>query len=124
MKSLPVYSFLCCFALLISPLVICRAQSTANNPVVFPLPSDLNVGTGTFAINNTTRIFAPGNEGSAGSFAAYLLSGELADKYGQSTILSPKQAWANNDKVILIGTIANTAIRKYVDAAGLGTALK
>lgn len=93
-------------------------------PLIYPIPLDVQINGGKFYIDKTTFIAVPEKENNTDDFLAKLLSNELGDKFQQSIIITKKQAFAKNDKFILIGDITNPLIRSYCEQNALNSILR
>lgn len=99
-------------------------SAVSDKPVIFPIPSDLKMIDGKFAVDKSTFIILPQDAGKNDNFLAQLLLTEFVDKYEQSVALARKSAYTDKDKFILIGDISNPLVKKYCDQKGLTASLK
>jgi hypothetical protein len=101
------------------------AQAIINNKLlIFPIPTDVRLNSGTFSIDKTAYIMVPEKASKSDDFLAKLLLGEIADKYEQKISIAPRTAFSELDKFILIGDITNTLVKSYCDQKGLTNTLK
>ena len=95
-----------------------------NKPLVFPIPQKMELKEGRFVMDSSTYILLakPGNK--QDEFIARLFQNELADKYALPIRVSEKPMPARKNKFIVIGTLANPAIRSFCEKNGLISELK
>lgn len=95
-----------------------------EKPLIFPIPSEVQLTAGKFNIDKSTVIILPEKESKVDDFLGRFLVNELVDKYGQSITLTKKSDFTDKDKFILIGDITNPLVKKYCEQKGLLATLK
>ncbi len=98
--------------------IISPSQSTedaADKPLIFPIPSEVQLSDGIFGIDNTTYIMVPENPGESDIFLAELLRNEIVDKYEQNIVIANRSTFPDKDKCILIGDISNPLVHKFCE---------
>lgn len=95
-----------------------------ERPLIFPIPSNVQMHEGKFNIDNSTFLLLPENESKADEFLARFLFNEIVDKYEYSINIIKRSKFSEKDKFILIGSIANPLIKNYCGKKRLLIALK
>lgn len=101
-----------------------QVEKNKEKPLIFPVPSEVQINEGIFVIDKTTFIMIPEKESKSDDFLAKLLFNELVDKYEQPISIVKKSAFSDKDKFILIGDITNPLVRNYCEKNGLLPSLK
>jgi hypothetical protein len=86
---------------------------TGKKPLVFPVPSDIQMGEGIFNLDGSAFILTPEKKSNTDEFLAGLLLAELSDKYEQPIEIISKSKIPENGKFILMGDITNPLIKNY-----------
>jgi hypothetical protein len=95
-----------------------------EKPLIFPVPNDMQIIEGKFAIDKSTVILLPEKESKADDFLARFLFNIFTDRYAQPVPILNKPAFTTNDKFILIGDLSNPLVKKYCEQKNLLTSLK
>ena len=95
-----------------------------ERPLIFPIPSEVQINDGIFSVDKTTFIMVPDKESKYDDFLAKLLFNEFVDKYEQPISIVRKSAFSDKGKFILIGDITNPLVRSYCEQKGIITTLK
>jgi hypothetical protein len=95
-----------------------------ETPVIFPIPADLKVNSGSFKIDNSTFIILPEKPSPSDAFLADILTAEFSDKFEYPVLTKRKSAVVSGEKFILAGDISNPLIAKYCKDNSLTTVLK
>ncbi len=101
-------------------------QLKNNNakPLIFPIPSEVQITGGVLSIDKTTFIIVPEKASKSDDFLAKLLFNELVDKYELPVSIISKSAFSDKDRFILIGDITNPLVKNYCDKNGLSPVIK
>lgn len=99
------------FCLVISSSGV-KAQG-ALNPVIFPVPQEMQLTGGTFALNEDVVIIVPVNASASDMSLARFLVGELSSKYSLAVKIEKVSVLPEGKRAILIGTGTNPLVRKY-----------
>jgi hypothetical protein len=100
------------------------AEKNSEKPLIFPVPSEVQIKDGVFSIDKTTFILVPEKNSKTDDFLAGLLFNEFVDKYEHPLTIVRKSALNDNDKFVLIGDITNPLVRTYCERNGLLPSLK
>ena len=100
------------------------AYSKPPAPLIFPIPSEVQMKDGKFNIDKNTFLIVPEKKNKEGDFLAKFLVNEIADKYEHSLNIIKRSTFSASDKFILIGSIANPLVKKYCEQNGLLPVLK
>lgn len=95
----------------------------AQNPLIFPLPSEIKINEGVFNIDINTRIIVPAKASATDSFLANLLSAEFSDKF-EVPVPIKRESSIGTVKYILIGDLSNPLVSKYCNDHNLTGSLK
>ena len=95
-----------------------------KHPLIFPVPSDIQVSEGSFNIDSKTIILIPQKPSGQDRFLAGLISAEFADKFEIPVLIRSKPSPADKDRYILIGDITNPLVKSYCDQKSLSGELK
>jgi hypothetical protein len=106
--------------------ILCFNGNAAGpvKPLIFPVPSEIKLADGKFAIDKSTFILLPQDAGKNDIFLAQLLLSEFVDKYEQSVAMAKRSAISDKEKFILIGDVSNPLVKKYCDQKGITASLK
>jgi len=88
-------------------------QNNPDKPLIFPIPQQIEIGEGSFEINEKTVILVTDKPSPQDLSLAKFLTAEIADRFGvalktQQAINLPK-----NKNVIIMGSLRNSLVRKY-----------
>ncbi len=95
-----------------------------DEPLIFPVPLEVQLLEGQFSIDSNTFILIPQNSGKTDEFLARIIANEFADKYEVPVMISRKPVFTDKDKSILIGDITNPLVKFWCDQKKLTTELK
>jgi hypothetical protein len=98
--------------------------SKTPEPLIFPIPSEVQMKDGKFNIDKTTFLMVPERANHDDNFLAKFLVNDLADKYEHSLNIIKRSIFSESDKFILIGSVSNPLVKKYCEQKGLVSSLK
>lgn len=101
-----------------------QAERNKEKPLIFPIPSEVQINEGIFNIDKATFIVIPEKGSKSDDLLSKLLFNELVDKYEKPISIVRKSAISDKDKFILIGDITNPLVRNYCEKKGLVKTLK
>jgi hypothetical protein len=104
-------------------LALCGYSKTPE-PLIFPIPSEVQMKDGKFNIDKTTFLMVPERANHDDNFLAKFLVNDLADKYEHSLNIIKRSIFSESDKFILIGSVSNPLVKKYCEQKGLVSSLK
>ncbi|MEP7106515.1 MAG: family 20 glycosylhydrolase [Ferruginibacter sp.] len=93
-------------------LFLCPGVMTAG-PLIFPIPQYIKLTDEAFILDEFVSIILPENAGKNDIFLANFLVRELSDKYGVALKIERLTGIPKNRKVVVIGTIKNSLVKKY-----------
>jgi hexosaminidase len=108
-------------------LVIISANGYSSNgkkPLIFPLPSELQLAEGTFDIDKSAFIITPEKGSDQDRFLSGLFASEIADRYEQNISIARTNSYAGKNKFILIGNISNPLVKQFCEQNNLVSELK
>jgi hypothetical protein len=85
----------------------------AGEPLIFPIPQQIEVSNEIFLLDETVSIILTQNAGKKDISLANFLVRELSDKYGVALKIETLADIPKNRKVVVMGTINNPLIKKY-----------
>ncbi len=91
----------------------------SENPRIFPVPFEIQYGSGKFYIDEETSILLPEEENENYQFLAGLIFNEISGKGENLATIKRENALSEKDKFILIGDISNPLVKKYCEQEGL-----
>ena len=91
----------------------------SENPGIFPVPFDIQYGSGKFYIDERTSILLPEEENEGYEFLAGQIFNEISGKGEQYVPIARKSTFPEKDKFILIGDISNPLVKQYCEQEGL-----
>jgi hypothetical protein len=95
-----------------------------ENPLIFPIPSEIQINEGTLNIDKTTFIMIPEKNNKTDDFLSGLIFNELVDKFEQPLTIIKKATFTDKDKFILIGDLTNPLVKIYCEKNNLLPSLK
>ncbi len=113
------------FLLMIGILLWLSGYSINNEkPLIFPIPSEIQLLEGRFNIDRSTFLMLPEKGNKADEFLTIFFSKEIADKYEHLINVIRRSKFSTKDKFILIGSVGNPLVKDYCEQNGLFTVLK
>jgi hypothetical protein len=94
-------------------LLSTRCLMAAENPLIFPIPQQLQTTNENFLLNEATLIIVPPNCSAKDISLAHFLVRELSDKYGIAVRVETSFVIPTNRNVVVMGSIENPLIKKY-----------
>src|SRR6188768_1758718 len=94
-------------------LFCCTRISAMENPLIFPIPQQLQLTNESFVLDETIIIAIPKNATEKDVALAKLLVKELSNKYGIALKIESVHAIPKGKKVVMMGTLSNPLIKKY-----------
>jgi hypothetical protein len=98
--------------------------NTGEKSLIFPVPSDIQMGEGNFNLDESAFILVPERMSTTDEFLAGLLLAELSDKYEEPIGITRKSKVPDNEKFILMGDITNLLVKDYCRENGLLDSIK
>ena len=98
-----------CSCLLILTANVCAKE----NPLIFPIPQQLNTTSQSFLLDETIVIATPAHASEKDISLARLLVKELSNKYGLALKIQSTDVIPKGKKVVIMGTFSNLLIKKY-----------
>lgn len=95
-----------------------------ERPLIFPIPSDVQLHEGKFNIDSSTFLLLPERKGKEEEFLSGFLLNEIIDKYEHAINIIHKADFSEKDKFILIGSVANPLVENYCKQKGLLAVLR
>lgn len=92
---------------------ICRCGQNEGEPLIFPVPREMELTDGTFILDETVVIVVPENASGNDMSIARSLVGELSARYNLAVKIEKGSAIPAGRKVIVMGAVTNPLIRKY-----------
>ncbi len=89
-----------------------------DQPLIFPIPSDVQLHDGKFKLDKNTFLLLGENSNKQDELLTRFLQNEIADKFEYSLTIKRKTAFLPTDKFILIGSISNPLVKKYCEQKG------
>ncbi|NEW82348.1 MAG: family 20 glycosylhydrolase [Mariniphaga sp.] len=86
----------------------------AETPIIFPIPQQMLLTQDIFTLDGTVSIVVPENVSEKDISLARFLLGELSAKYSLALKIEKLSKIPKDNKVIVMGTIANPLIKKYI----------
>lgn len=111
-----------CFLFAIIALMRWNGSYASEKPLIFPSPSELQIGQGSFLLDEKTFLVVDEKTASADRLITDLFRNELADKY--QYVVKTTIAKKLPDKFILIGSVASPLIKNYCIQNGLWASLQ
>jgi hypothetical protein len=99
-------------------------KAIAKDPLIFPIPQQLEVTDGFFIMDETVSIILPRNANEKDISLARFLIRDLSDKYGISLKTEKCTDIPKNKKVVIMGTFENPLIKKYGNDSNLNITKK
>ena len=88
-------------------------NAMATDPLIFPIPQQMEVTDEIFLLDETVSIILPQNAREKDIALANFLVRELSEKYGVALKIETLADIPKNRKVVVMGTINNPLIKKY-----------
>jgi len=111
-----------CFLFAIITLMQWNGTYASEKPLIFPFPSEMQIGQGSFLLDEKAFLVLDERAGSDDRLITDLFRNEVADKY--QYVVKTSNAKKLPEKFILIGSIANPLIKNYCVQNGLWTSLQ
>jgi len=111
-----------CFLFAIITLMQWNGTYASEKPLIFPFPSEMQIGRGSFLLDEKAFLMLDERAGSDDRLITDLFRNEVADKY--QYVVKTSNAKKLPEKFILIGSIANPLIKNYCVQNGLWTSLQ
>lgn len=122
MVSKNTYQF---FLALVFSIFFIKGYAFPNEkPLIFPIPSDVQLNEGKFEIDKNTFLLLPVKTNKQDEFLTRFFQNELADKYEYSLNINKRSTFSAKDKFILIGSLQNSLVKNYCEQKGLLATLK
>ena len=96
----------------------------AADPLIFPIPQQMEVVNGIFVMDETVSVILPQNANEKDISLARFLVRELSDKYSIALKIEILTDIPGNRKVVVMGTFENALIKKYCKNNNLGITKK
>ena len=87
--------------------------AVAEPPLIFPLPQQVELGEGSFILDESVPILLPQNATDADVALSRFLVRELSDKYGVALRIVRVFQLPHKGKFILMGSIDNSLVSEY-----------
>src|SRR5690242_9183860 len=112
----------CFFFFIIIALLQWNKSHASEKPLIFPLPSEMHIGQGSFLLDEKTFLLLNEKAGNDDKLLTELLRNEIADKYQYAVkAINTKKL---PGKFILIGSIASPLVKNYCVQNGLLASLQ
>ena len=105
-----IFFFLVFFA---SAFLSATKISAAEKTLIFPLPQQIQLTGGSFALDETISILVPQNMTGNDIFLARFLVRELSDKYGMAVRIEQLSEIPSGRRVVIMGKFDNPLVDKY-----------
>jgi hypothetical protein len=112
------------FSLLLKIPCIPGYSDDCRKPLIFPVPQNVELREGIFAIDKNTFIIVPEEESESDNFLAGLILNDFVDKFEQTINIRNRASFTGTDRVILAGDLANPLINSFCQKKGLISTLK
>jgi Glycosyl hydrolase family 20, catalytic domain/Glycosyl hydrolase family 20, domain 2 len=99
-------------------------ENFKDKPLIFPIPSEVQINKGIFSVDKSVFIMVPDKESKSNDFFVKLLFNEFVDRYEQSINIAIRSSYTEKDRFILIGDITNPLVKDYCEKKGLLNSLK
>ena len=90
-----------------------------EKPMIFPIPQSVQITNDDFILDESVTILVPENATENDNSLVCLLTSELTNQYGLAIKTEIRSDIPENKKVIVLGSIDNLLISKYLDNEGL-----
>ena len=94
-------------------LFCCTRISAKENPLIFPIPQQLQLTNESFVLDESIIIAIPKNATEKDVALAKLLVKELSNKYGIALKIESTDQIPAERKVVLMGTLNNSLVKKW-----------
>lgn len=94
-------------------LLLCSTRATSQDPLIFPIPQEMEVGDDRFVFDQDAAIVVPPNASDRDLSLARMLVRDLSDRYGIAMTIQSNATIPAGKKVVLLGTIHNPLVKKF-----------
>src|SRR5215813_3367674 len=105
--------------LLVSFLFACCASGAPGNPLVFPVPQEMEPRDERFRLEEPVRVLLPSAPSANNLLLARELAAELSDRYGLNVTMDKAARVPDSGNFILMGAITNPLVKQYIAQQGL-----
>ena len=90
--------------------------TSAERPLIFPFPQQMELTSSGFALDETMTIIVPADAARNDMFLARFLVRELSDKFGMAVRIEQVSDIPSGRKVVIMGKFDNPLVSKYCNA--------